>query len=67
MPGCFDMTAQEVLHAGIEEEAQEDLARIAEHHDKGHQGPSGATDRKVAEMAPVDLRLLARQAVQERR
>jgi hypothetical protein len=32
------MAAQEVLHAGIEEEAQEDVARITQHHDEGHQG-----------------------------
>src|SRR6202163_2270724 len=51
-PGpCFkglDMAAQEVLHAGIEEEAQEDLARIAQHHDEGHQRTACAADREMA-------------------
>jgi hypothetical protein len=37
-PKGLDMAAQEVLHAGIEEEAQEDVARITQHHDEGHQG-----------------------------
>jgi hypothetical protein len=32
----LDVAAQEAVHAGIEEEAQEDLARVAEHHDEGH-------------------------------
>ena len=39
-----EMAAQKVLHAGIEEEAQEDLPREAEHHDKGHQGPARPPD-----------------------
>src|SRR5262249_38068144 len=34
-----DMAAQEVLHARIEEEAQEYLARPTQHHDEGHQWP----------------------------
>ena len=33
----IDVAAQEVLHAGIRKEAQEDLARVAQHHDEGHQ------------------------------
>jgi hypothetical protein len=31
-----DMTAQEVFHASIKEEAQEYLARVAQHHDERH-------------------------------
>ena len=31
------MAAQEIGHLGIEAEAQEDLARVAQHHRKGHQ------------------------------
>lgn len=34
----FDMPAQEVLHARIEVEAQEDAARPGKHHHEGHQG-----------------------------
>jgi hypothetical protein len=59
---CFegpDMAAQEVLHSGIEEEAQEDVARIAQHHDKGHQRTAGAADHEMTEVRPVDLGLLS--------
>ena len=59
-----DMAAQEVLHPGIEEEAQEDLPRVAEHHDEGHQRTPRAADLEMAEVAPVDLGLLARQGAQ---
>jgi hypothetical protein len=58
------VTAQKVLHAGIEEEAQEDLARVAQHHDEGHQGTARAADHEMTKMCPVDLRLLAGQAAQ---
>ena len=37
-----DVTTQEVLHAGIKEEAQKNLARVAQHHDEGHQGTARA-------------------------
>src|SRR3984893_10273716 len=67
-PGpCFkglNMAAQEVLHAGIEEEAQKDLARIAQHHDEGHQRPARAADHEMTEVCPVDLGLLAWQSAQ---
>ena len=43
---------------------QEDLARVAQHHDEGHQRTAGATDRDMPEVSPVHLRLLARQAAQ---
>ena len=59
-----DMAAQEALHAGVEEEAQKDLARVAQHHDERHQRTAGAADLQVAEMRPIDLRLLAGQAAQ---
>jgi hypothetical protein len=39
-----EMTAQEVLHVGVEEEAQKDLPREAEYHDESHQGAARATD-----------------------
>jgi len=51
------MTAQEVLKAGIEEEVQEDIARITQHHDEGHQSPNGAIDRDPPKMPPVSLGL----------
>jgi hypothetical protein len=56
------VTAQEVLHAGIEEEAQKNLARVAQHHDEGHQGTARAADHEMTKMPPVDLPLLAGQA-----
>jgi hypothetical protein len=59
-----DVTAQEALHAGIEEEAQENLAGVAQHYDKGHQGTACAADDEMTKMPPIDLRLLAGQAAQ---
>ena len=38
------MPAQEALQTRVEEEAQENLARVAQHHDERHQRPAGATD-----------------------
>src|SRR5450755_1176441 len=60
----LDMAAQKVLHAGIEEEAQEDLARIAQHHDEGHQRTACAADHEMTEVCPVDLGLFAWQTSQ---
>jgi hypothetical protein len=48
-----EMAAQEVLHAGVEEEAQKDLPREAEHHDEGHQRTPRPADRHVAEVTPL--------------
>jgi hypothetical protein len=59
-----DMAAQKILHAGVEEKPQKDLARVAEHDDERHQRPAGAADLQMAEMPPVDLRLFAGQAAQ---
>jgi len=47
------MTGQETLHAGIQEEAQEDGAGVAEDRNEGHQRPFGAADGEVAEVPPV--------------
>ncbi len=59
-----DVAAQEVLHPGVREEAQEDLARMAQHHDERHQWAACAADLKMAEMSPVDLRLFAGETTQ---
>jgi hypothetical protein len=59
-----DVATQEVLHPGVREEAQEDLARVAEHHDERHQWPPRAADLEMAEMSPIDLPLLAGKAAQ---
>ena len=56
--------AQEVLHACVEEKAQEDLARVAQHHDERHQRTSGPADLEVPEVAPIDLGFLTRQTTQ---
>ena len=56
-----DVATQEVLHPGVREEAQEDLARVAEHHDERHQWTPRAADLEMAEMSPIDLPLLAGQ------
>ena len=59
-----DVATQEVLHPGVGEEAQEDLARVAEHHDERHQWTPRAADLEMAKMSPIDLPLLAGQAAQ---
>ena len=59
-----DMAAQEVLHTSIEEEAQEDLARVAQHHDKRHQRTACPADLEMSEVTPVDLCLFAGQRAQ---
>jgi hypothetical protein len=46
-----DMAAQEVFRAGIEKEAQEDLAREAQDRDKSHQRPAGPADHDMAKMS----------------
>src|SRR5271165_4621939 len=59
-----EMAAQEVLHARIEEEAQEDVARVTQDHDEGHQRAARAADRHVSKVGPVALRLFAGQRAQ---
>ena len=58
------MSADERRAVSVEEEAQEDPARVAQHHDEGHQGAACAADLQMAEVPPVDLCLLARQRAQ---
>ena len=58
------MAAQEVLHRLIEEELQIQRARIGQRHHETGQRAFGAAHRHVAEVGPVDLRLLARKGVQ---
>jgi hypothetical protein len=58
------VATQEVGHARIEEEAQEEPTREAQHHHEGHQGAFGLAKAERAEMPPVNLRLLARQGLQ---
>ena len=64
---CFeggDVSAQEVLHASVEEEAQKDLARVAQNHDERHQRAPCPANFEMSEVTPVDLCLLAGQAAQ---
>jgi hypothetical protein len=58
------VAAQEVLHPGIQKEAQEDLARVAQHHDERHQWAACPANREVSKMTPVDLCLFAGQCAQ---
>ena len=58
------MTTQEAVHPRVQTEAQKDAARVAQHHDEGHQRTLGATDDQMAEVSPVHLSLLARQRAQ---
>src|SRR5208337_290011 len=53
------VAGEEGIHAGVEEEPQEEPARVTQHHHEGHQRPPGAPDLKMTEVAPVDLGLLA--------
>ncbi len=55
---------EEARHAGVEIKAQEDGARVAEHHDEGHQRAARAADLQMTEVRPVDLGLLAGQRAQ---
>jgi hypothetical protein len=48
-----EMTAQKILHAGIEEKAQKYVPREAEHHDERHQGATGSTNDYVTKMTPL--------------
>jgi hypothetical protein len=58
------VTAQKARQPGVEKEAQKNLAGVAQHHDKGHQRPARPPDGEMAEVAPIDLRLLAGQGAQ---
>ena len=60
------VTTDEGCPVCVEEEAQEDPARVAPHHDEGHQRAACAADLQVAEAPPVDLRLLAWQVRRRR-
>jgi hypothetical protein len=58
------VTAQEILHAGIEKEAQEDLSRPRQYHHESHQRPAGAADIEMTKVGPVDLSLFTGQRAQ---
>src|ERR1700684_2227660 len=58
------MATQEILRAGVEKEAQEYLAREAEHQDKGHQGATRPANHQMTEVGPVTLRLFPGQRAQ---
>ena len=58
------MAADEVGQRGVEEEAYEGVAGVAQHQDERHQGALGACDGELAEVGPVDLCLLAGQGAQ---
>ncbi|WP_275451331.1 hypothetical protein [Sorangium cellulosum] len=57
----LDVPAHEEGHRRAGEEAQEDPPRVAEHHDEGPERASSPADNQLAEVRPVDLRLLAGQ------
>ena len=58
------MAAQEVVHPGVEVEAQEGAARVTQHHHEAHQRALRAPDPDLAEVGPVDLGLLAGQGLE---
>jgi hypothetical protein len=47
------VAGEERIDPGVEEEAQEHPARVAQHHHEGHQRPPGAPDLEVTEVAPL--------------
>jgi hypothetical protein len=55
----LDVAAQEALQGLIQREAGVHRAGPRQHEDETGQDPPGAADRKAAEVAPVDLPLLA--------
>jgi hypothetical protein len=57
----IDVTTQEVRHGCARKEAQEEPARVAQHHDEGPERALGLTHLKLAEVRPVDLRLFTGQ------
>ena len=61
---CAHVATQEVLHAGVKEEAQVNRARVRQHHNEGHQRPARPANLQMAEVAPVHLALFARQRAQ---
>lgn len=58
------VSAQEVGHRLCAVEAQEDTARVAEHHHESPQRPHRPADGELAEVPPVHLGLFARQRAQ---
>jgi hypothetical protein len=60
----FDVAAQEVIHRGVQIKAQEQVARVREHHHEGHQWPGRPADFDRAEVGPVALGLLTGQGAQ---
>jgi hypothetical protein len=58
------VAAQEVLHASVEEEVQEDPPRVAQHHNERHQRTACPADFEVSKMSPVDLSLFTGQRTQ---
>ena len=58
------MATQEVVHACVEVEAQEDAPRVTENHHEAHQRALRAPDLHLAEVSPIDLSLLAGKGLQ---
>jgi hypothetical protein len=60
----LDVSTHEEWHRRAQEEAQKDLPREAHHHDECPQHTLGTPDLQLAEMRPVDLRLLPWQGLE---
>ena len=56
----LDVASDEAGERGVEVEAHEGVARVAQHQDERHQGALGAPDGELSEVRPVDLSLLTR-------
>jgi len=59
-----NVTVQEARHRSVQIKAQEQVPRVGEHHDEGHQRTARAPDRDRAKVRPVNLTLFAGQGAQ---
>jgi len=58
------MAAQEVVHRAVQIKSQEQVSRVREHHDEGHQRPGRLADGDCPEVCPVALGLFTGEGAQ---
>jgi hypothetical protein len=60
----LDVAAQEVVHRAVQIKPQEQMSRVGEHHDEGHQRPGRLADGDCPEVRPVALGLFTGKGAQ---
>jgi hypothetical protein len=55
------VSMQEAAHCRVEVKAQEQMARVTQHHHEGHQRSACAADVHFSKVSPVNLSLFSRQ------